>query len=38
MVMSGTYFIVGVLTANLIYMGRWSRFIEAKKASEEVYD
>jgi hypothetical protein len=38
MVMSGTYFIVGVLTANLIYMGRWSRFIEAKKESEEVYD
>ena len=38
MAMSGTYFIVGVLTANLIYFRRWSRFIEAKKESEEVYD
>lgn len=38
MVMSGTYFVVGVLTANLIYMGRWSRFIHAKKVSDEVYD
>ncbi|MDM7273965.1 YeeE/YedE thiosulfate transporter family protein [Sulfurihydrogenibium azorense] len=38
MAMSGTYFIVGVLTANLIYFGRWSRFVEAKKESEEVYD
>ncbi|MCX7760181.1 MAG: YeeE/YedE family protein [Hydrogenothermaceae bacterium] len=38
MVMSATYFIVGVITANLIYMGRWQRFIEAKKVSEEVYD
>lgn len=38
MAMSATYFIVGILTANLIYLGRWSRFIEAKKASEELYD
>lgn len=38
MIMSATYFVVGVITANLIYMGRWQRFIEAKKASDEVYD
>jgi len=38
MAMSATYFIVGVITANLIYYGRWNRFIEAKKVSEEVYD
>ncbi|MEZ0323004.1 MAG: YeeE/YedE thiosulfate transporter family protein, partial [Hydrogenothermaceae bacterium] len=38
MVMSGTYFLVGVITANLIYMGRWQRFIEAKRISDEVYD
>ena len=38
MAQSATYFIVGVLTANLIYFGRWSKFIQAKKESDEVYD
>ncbi len=38
MAMSATYFIVGVLTANLIYFGRWSRFVQAKRAADEVYD
>ncbi|NPA53245.1 MAG: YeeE/YedE family protein [Aquificae bacterium] len=38
MAMSATYFAVGVLTANLIYLGRWNKFIQAKKESEEVYD
>lgn len=38
MVQSGTYFIVGVLTANLIYFGRWSKFMEAKTESDKVYD
>lgn len=38
MIMSATYFVVGVITANLIYMGRWERFVQAKKSSDEVYD
>ncbi len=38
MAMSATYFVIGVLTANLIYFGRWSRFVQAKKAADEVYD
>ncbi len=38
MAMSATYFAVGVLTANLIYLGRWSKFVQAKKESDEVYD
>lgn len=38
MAQSATYFAVGVLTANLIYFGRWSKFIQAKKESDEVYD
>lgn len=38
MLMSATYFVVGVITANLIYMGRWQKFIEAKKVSDQVYD
>ena len=38
MAQSATYFVVGVLTANLIYFGRWSKFIQAKKESDEVYD
>ena len=38
MAMSGTYFAVGVITANLIYFGRWNRFLQAKKDSDEVYD
>ncbi|WP_456383188.1 YeeE/YedE thiosulfate transporter family protein [Persephonella sp.] len=38
MAMSATYFVVGVLTANLIYFGRWSKFLQAKKESDEVYD
>ncbi|NPA51616.1 MAG: YeeE/YedE family protein [Aquificae bacterium] len=38
MAMSATYFAIGVLTANLIYFGRWSRFVQAKKAADEVYD
>jgi len=38
MAMSATYFAVGVLTANLIYFGRWSKFIQAKKESDAVYD
>ncbi|WP_456463444.1 YeeE/YedE thiosulfate transporter family protein [Persephonella sp.] len=38
MAQSATYFIVGVLTANLIYFGRWNKFIQAKKESDEVYD
>ncbi len=37
-VQSGTFFIVGVLTANLIYFGRWSRFIKAKQMADLVYD
>jgi uncharacterized membrane protein YedE/YeeE len=38
MAQSATYFVVGVLTANLIYFGRWSKFLQAKKESDEVYD
>ncbi len=38
MAMSGTFFVVGVLTANLIYFGRWSKFLQAKKESDHVYD
>ncbi|WP_457640314.1 YeeE/YedE thiosulfate transporter family protein [Persephonella sp.] len=38
MAMSATYFAVGVVTANLIYFGRWSKFLQAKKESDEVYD
>lgn len=38
MAMSATYFIVGVITANLIYFGRWQRFLKAKPESELVYD
>lgn len=38
MAQSATYFVVGVLTANLIYFGRWSKFIQAKKESDAVYD
>ncbi len=36
--MSATFFVVGILTANLIYFGRWMKFIEAKKLADEVYD
>ena len=35
---SGTFFIVGILTANLIYFGRWMKFIQAKQLADEVYD
>ncbi len=38
MAMSATYFIVGILTANLIYFGRWSRFVQSIKDAEKVYD
>jgi len=36
--MSGTFFIVGVLTANIIYFGRWSRFVKSKPVADMVYD
>ena len=38
MAMSGTFFVVGVITANLIYFGRWNKFLQAKKESDQVYD
>jgi len=38
MAMSATYFIVGVLTANLIYFGRWSKFLQTKPDADKVYD
>lgn len=38
MAMSATYFIVGIITANIIYFGRWSKFIAAKPKADEVYD
>ncbi|NPA13347.1 MAG: YeeE/YedE family protein [Aquificae bacterium] len=38
MAMSATYFAVGVITANLIYMGKVDKFLQAKKQSDEVYD
>ncbi|WP_457621553.1 YeeE/YedE thiosulfate transporter family protein [Persephonella sp.] len=38
MAMSATFFAVGVLTANLIYFGRWNRFLQAKRESDQVYD
>ncbi len=36
--MSGTFFVVGILTANLIYFGRWMKFVQAKQLADEVYD
>ncbi len=38
MAQSATYFIVGIITANLIYFGRWQKFLEAKPKADEVYD
>jgi len=38
MAMSATYFTVGVLTANIIYFGRWNKFLAAKPKADEVYD
>ncbi len=38
MVMSATYFITGIIVANLIYMGKIQQFFAAKKEADEVYD
>lgn len=38
MVMSGTYFTVGIIFAHLIYLGKLDKFLSAKKESDEVYD
>jgi len=38
MAMSATYFITGIIVANLIYLGKVSKFLEAKKEADEVYD
>jgi len=38
MVMSATYFATGILVAHLIYMGKISKFLEAKKEADQVYD
>ncbi len=38
MAQSATYFVVAVLTANLIYFGRWQKFIQSKPDADKVYD
>jgi len=38
MAMSATYFTVGVITANIIYFGRWNRFLYSRQESDKVYD
>ena len=38
MLMSATYFITGIIVANLIYMGKIQQFFAAKKEADEVYD
>jgi hypothetical protein len=38
LIQSGTFFIVGVLTANLIYFGRWHQFLKSKPAADMLYD
>ncbi len=38
MAQSMTYFITGIITANIIYFGRWQKFLEAKPKADEVYD
>lgn len=38
MVMSATYFITGIIVANIIYMGKIQQFFAAKKEADEVYD
>ena len=38
MVQSATYFITGIIVANLIYMGKIQQFFSAKREADEVYD
>ncbi len=38
MAQSATYFVVALLTANLIYFGRWQKFIQSKPDADKVYD
>ena len=38
MAMSATYFITGIIVANLIYMGKIQQFFASKKEADEVYD
>ena len=38
MLQSATYFITGIIVANLIYMGKVQEFFAAKREADEVYD
>ncbi len=38
MLQSATYFITGIIVANLIYLGKIQEFFSAKKEADEVYD